>query len=116
MPQLNPEAGIPSIQLVQPETSREELLDIYLEVYKLHRLSSSPPGELAILQEVSSAAPDCPQEKEETLDVQPQPSPEDPTGKGRVQWTEVLPGCAKCTRKLCQPLQPWRRKSKSCIG
>ena len=37
MPQLNPEAGIPAIQLVQLETSREELLDIYLEVYKLHR-------------------------------------------------------------------------------
>ena len=37
LPQLNPEAGIPAIQLVWPETSREEFLDIYLEVYKLHR-------------------------------------------------------------------------------
>ena len=41
MPQLNPEAGIPAIQLVQPETSRGKLLDLYLEVYKLHRLPSS---------------------------------------------------------------------------
>ena len=43
MPQLNPEAGISTVQLVRLETSREELLDIYLEVYKLHRLSGSPP-------------------------------------------------------------------------
>ena len=35
MPQLNPEADISTIQLVQPKTSQEELLDIYLEVYKL---------------------------------------------------------------------------------
>ena len=65
MPQLNPEA-VPAIQLVWPETSREELLDIYLEVYKLHRLPSSPPGELAILEEVSTAIPDPSQEEEET--------------------------------------------------
>ena len=52
MPQLNPEAGVPAVQLVWLETSREELLDIYLEVYKLHRLPSSPPGEPAILEEV----------------------------------------------------------------
>ena len=43
MPQLNPEADISAIQLVQPETSQEELLDIYLEVYKLCRLPGSPP-------------------------------------------------------------------------
>ena len=63
MPQLNPEAGVPTIQLVQPETSREELLDIYLEVYKLHRLPGSPQGEPAILEEVSSTVPGHSQEK-----------------------------------------------------
>ena len=57
MPQLDPEVGIPAIQLVHLETGREELLDLYLEVYKLHRLPGSPPGELAILKEVSSALP-----------------------------------------------------------
>ena len=36
MPQLDPEAGIPAIQLVHLETGREKLLDLYLEVYKLH--------------------------------------------------------------------------------
>ena len=65
MPQLNPEAGIPAIELVGPETSREELLEIYLEVYKLHRLPGSPPGELAIAQEVLAAVPDHLQKREE---------------------------------------------------
>ena len=72
MPQLNPEA-VPTIQLVWPETSREELLDIYLEVYKLHRLPGSPPGEPAILEEVSATIPD-PSWEEETPDPQVQPS------------------------------------------
>ena len=58
MPQLNPEVGIPAIELVGLETSREELLEIYLEVYKLHRLPGSPPGELAILEEVLAAVLD----------------------------------------------------------
>ena len=65
MPQLNPEAGIPTIELVGPETSQEELLEIYLEVYKLHRLPGSPPGEPAIAEEVLAAIPDCPQRREE---------------------------------------------------
>ena len=61
MPQVDLEAGVPTIELVGPETSREELLEIYLEVYKLHRLPGSPPGELAILEEVLAAIPDQPQ-------------------------------------------------------
>ena len=74
MPQLNPEVDISAIQLVQPETSREELLDIYLEVYKLHRLPGSPPGEPAILEEVSAALP-CPSmEEEDTPDAPKQQS------------------------------------------
>ena len=68
MPQLNPEVGIPTIELVGPETSWEEL-KIYLEIYKQHRLPGSPPGELAILQEVLATVPDCPQEKEKTSKV-----------------------------------------------
>ena len=35
-PQLNPEVGIPTIQLVGPEMTKEELMEIYLEVYKLY--------------------------------------------------------------------------------
>ena len=55
--QWNPEAGIPAIQLMGPEMSKEELLELYLEVYKLHRLPGSPPGEPAILEEVLSSLP-----------------------------------------------------------
>ena len=57
MPQLDPEVGIPTVQLVHPEIDREQLLELYLEVYKLHRLPCSPPGEPAILEEISSVPP-----------------------------------------------------------
>ena len=57
MPQLDPEVGIPTIQLVHLEIDREQLLKLYLEVYKLHRLPGSPPGEPAILEEISSVMP-----------------------------------------------------------
>ena len=60
LPQLNPEVGIPAIQLVGLESTKEELLELYLEVYKLHRLAGSPPGELAILEEVLSSLPRAP--------------------------------------------------------
>ena len=66
MPQLNPEVGIPTIQLVGPETTKEELLELYLKVYyKLHRLPGSPPGEPAILKEVLSSLPDHQRHEEE---------------------------------------------------
>ena len=74
MPQLNLEV-VPAVQLVQPETSREELLDIYLEVYKWHRLPSSPPGELAILEEVSATILD-PSQEEEAPNTKVQPGHE----------------------------------------
>ena len=77
MPQLNPEADISAIQLVQPKTSQEELLNIYLEVYKLCRLPGSPPGELAILKEVSAGLPCHPMEEEDTPDAPKQPNPND---------------------------------------
>ena len=65
LPQLNPEVGVPAIQLVGPETTKEELLELYLEVNKLHRLPGSPPGELAILEEVLSSLPDHQRHEEE---------------------------------------------------
>ena len=69
IPQLNPEVGIPAIQLVGLETTKEELLEVYLEVYKLHRLPGSPPGEPAILEEVLSSLPNhkrCEEEEDPT--------------------------------------------------
>ena len=64
MPQLNLEAGLPAVELVGPETSREELLELYLEVYKLHQLPGLPPGELAVAEEVLATIPDLATEKE----------------------------------------------------
>ena len=77
MPQLDPEVGMLAIQLVHLEIDREKLLDLYLEVYKLHRLPSSPPGEPAILKEVSSALPCHSPEKKGAPDAQRLPNPED---------------------------------------
>ena len=76
MPQLNRKAGAPTIQLVGLETSKEELLKIYLEVYKLHRLPGSPPGEPAILEEIMASVPDHPQsEEDKMLEAAVQPHP-----------------------------------------
>ena len=82
MPQLDPEAGIPTIQLVHPEIGREELLDLYLEVYKMHRLPGSPLGELAFLREVSSALPGY------SLEEEGSPDPKDfhPPQSKPPQW------------------------------
>ena len=76
MPQLDPEAGIPTVQLVHPEIDREQLLELYLEVYKLHRLPGSPPGEPAILEEISSVLPRHPLEEKGTPNIQKPVSPE----------------------------------------
>ena len=65
LPKLNPEAGIPTVQLVGPETSKDELQELYLEVYKLHRLPGSPPGEPALPEEVLSSLEDHQGQREE---------------------------------------------------
>ena len=89
MPQLNPEAGVPTIQLVGPETTKEELFKIYLEVYNLHRLPGSPPGEPAILEEIMASVPDHPQnEEDKTLEAALWPVMEAPTPLGVVPPTE----------------------------
>ena len=76
MPQLNPEVGVPTVQLVGLETTKEELLEMYLEVYKLHRLPRSPPGEPAILEEVMASLPDHPKrEGDKTPEASMQPHP-----------------------------------------
>ena len=64
-PSLNPEVGTPTIQLVGPGTTKEELLELYLEVYKLHRLPGSPPSEPAIWEEIMAKAPDHPHSEED---------------------------------------------------
>ena len=120
MPQLNPDVGIPTIELVGPETSREELIEIYQEVYRLHRLPGSPPGELAIAEEVLAAIPDCLQRREEAPEDWAQPSPGDsthptvegPTGNKKARWIEVLPEYTKHTKMHSLLRWPWMEKSK----
>ena len=77
MPQLDPRAVLPAVQLVHPTIGRRELLDLYLEVYKLHRLPGSPLGELAILQEISSAISDPTSEEEQSASTRSSSSHED---------------------------------------
>ena len=76
MPQLDPEVGIPTVQLVHPEVDREQLLELYLEVYKLHRLPGSPPGEPAILEEILSVLPHYPPEEKGSPNIQKLVNPE----------------------------------------
>ena len=62
-----------------PETSKEELQELYLEVYKLHRLPGSPPGEPALLEEVLSSLEECQGQREEgTYAATARPCPADP--------------------------------------
>ena len=58
LPKLDPEADVSAIQLVGPQTSKEEIQSLYLEVYKLWRLPGSPPGEPELMEEVVSSFED----------------------------------------------------------
>ena len=120
LPQLNPEVGIPAIQLVGLETSKEELLELYLEVYKLHRLPGSPPGEPAILEEVLSSLPDhqeCEEEKAPAATARPHP--EDPIPlevvphtreRKMTWWKEVWPWYTRPIKKCWLQWLPLRRR------
>ena len=77
MPQLDPRADLSTIQLVHPTIGRRELLDLYLEVYKLHWLPGSPPGEPAILQEILSAISDPTSEEEQSASTRRSSSHQD---------------------------------------
>ena len=77
MPQLDPRADLSAIQLVYPTIGRRELLDLYLEVYKLHQLPGSPLGEPAILQEILSAISDPTSEEEQSTSTRRSSSHQD---------------------------------------
>ena len=77
MPQLDPRADLSAIQLVYPTIGRRELLDLYLEVYKLHWLPGSPLGGLAILQEILSAISDPTSEEEQSTSTRRSSSHQD---------------------------------------
>ena len=54
LPKLDQEVDLSAIQLVSPKTTKEEILSLYLEVYKQQRLPGSLPGELELTKEVVS--------------------------------------------------------------
>ena len=54
LPKLDPEANLSTIQLIGPKTTKEEILSLYLEVYKQQSLPGSPPGGPELMQEVVS--------------------------------------------------------------
>ena len=122
LPQLNLEASIPAIQLVGPETSEKELQELYLEVYKLHRLPGSPPGEPALLEEVVSSLKDHQGWREERTstvtvrsqlaDPQPSRSGASRKGKGTAQWRRVWPPYVRPTKKHWPQQLPSRKKLK----
>ena len=59
LPKLDPEADVPTVQLVGLQTSRKEIQSLYHEVYKLWRLPGSPPREPELMVEVVSSLEDC---------------------------------------------------------
>ena len=120
LPQLNPEVGVPTVQLVGPETSKEELLELYLEVYKLHRLPGSPPREPALLEEVLSSLKDhqgCKEEKASAAMARPHPKDPHSSRSGiprkereTAQWREIWPWYARPTKKHWPQWLPLRRR------
>ena len=94
-PQLDPRMALSAIQLVHPGISRRELLDLHLEVYKLFRMPGLPPGELAILREISSTILVSMLEGEES------PGAQKPSHHGDLHSLEdrhLLPGESEFTR------------------
>ena len=58
LPKLDPEVEVSAIQLVGPQTSKEEIQSLYLEVYKQQRLLGSSPREPELMEEVVSSFED----------------------------------------------------------
>ena len=54
LPKLDPKADVSAIQLVGPQTSKEEFRALYYEVYKLRRLPGSPLWGLEQMEELAT--------------------------------------------------------------
>ena len=67
LPKLDPEADLSAIQLVSPETTKEEILSLYQEVYKQQRLPGSPAGGPELMQEVLSTFEGCQGQREDRV-------------------------------------------------
>ena len=82
LPRLDPKADVSTVQLVGPQTSKEEFRALYYEVYKLRRLLASPLWELEWMEElateiVSSLKDQLQQKGGEPLQGMEEPGPAD---------------------------------------
>ena len=59
LPKLDPETDLSAIQLVGLKTTKEEILSLYLKVYKQQRLPGFPPGDPKLMEEVVSSFKGC---------------------------------------------------------
>ena len=78
-----------AIQLVGPETTKEEILSLYLEVYNQHRLPGSLPRKLELTKEVVSSFKGCQGQKKERT----------PSATARPQSFNAWPSKGRATRK-----------------
>ena len=75
LPKLDPEMDLSAVQLVSPKTTKEEILSLYLEVYKQQRLPGLPPREPELTDEAVSSFKGCQgwkKEKTPGVTVRPQ--------------------------------------------
>ena len=54
LPRLDPKEDVSAVQLVGPQTSKEDFRTLYYEVYKLRRLPGSPLLELEWIEELAA--------------------------------------------------------------
>ena len=115
----------PPSSWVHLETDWEQLLELYLEVYNLHRLPSSPPGELAIFDEISSVLPCHPQEEKGTPNAWRPPSPKGfhlPQNRlslqelGRLDRQKLSQSARSTSKSVVNCSDSGRRDPKGCIG
>ena len=108
LPKLDVEADLSAIQLVSPETSKEEIIYLYLEVYKQQRLPGSLPGEPELTKEVVSSFKDCQRWKEERT----------PSVTARLQSIDAHPSKSRVPGKretsIKKSLAPIRRPTRRC--
>ena len=108
LPKLDLEADLSAIQPVSPETTKDEILSLYLEVYKQQRLPGSPPGELELTKEVVSSSEGCQEQKEERtpsvtarpLSINAQPSKSRVPGKRETSVEKSLAPIREAHQKV----------------